>query len=172
MTQQKTNSKNKGHPGCLPLLQVLCGLFFFVVLGRYYYRTLIDFWELSVSVLAIGTLFSIILLPASRKKLGKSFDMKGHFTLNMIFYGATIPAILLLLNYHVAIKESQTIQVAVDDSYRMRRGGRWIDATIHEKSKTLSFPDYIGAKPPSLIAVDIAKGWLGFYVVRDKRVIN
>jgi hypothetical protein len=104
MTQQKTNNKKKGRPGCLPLLQVLCGLFFFVVLGRYYYRTLIGFWELSVSVLAIGTLFSIILLPAARRKLGKSFDMKGHVTRNMIFYGATIPAILLLVNYHVAKK--------------------------------------------------------------------
>jgi hypothetical protein len=47
----------------------------------------------------------------------------------------------------------------------MRRGGRWIDATIHERSKTLPFPDDTDAKPPSVIALDIAKGWLGFYVV-------
>ncbi len=98
--------------------------------------------------------------------------MKGHFTLNMIFYGATIPAILLLLNYHVAIRKGQTIQVAVDQSYRMRRGGRWIDATIHERSKTLPFPDDTAARTPAVIAVDIAKGWLGVYVVRDKWVIN
>ena len=93
--------------------------------------------------------------------MGQSFDMKGHFTLNMIFYGATIPAILLLLNYHVAIRKGQTIQVAVDQSYRMRRGGRWIDATIHERSKTLPFPDDTAARTPAVIAVDIAKGWLG-----------
>ena len=157
----------------LMIPQLFIGLFSTIVILRYYYKTLVSFYIIVAFILCIGIVFGLLTRPFYKRARGKKFQLTGHLFLSVVFYGFSITAILLSVNFRSSRRYVEAMQIPVTSAYSQRRGGGyWVEADIRDFHKTLSFPEIQGQGMPKIISVSIAEGYFGVTVIKSKNVIE
>lgn len=155
--------------GFLDLVQTCCALFFLVVLLRYYFITLIPFWTLAGFAILVGLVLALITLPLYMKRLTR---FKYFFLRNFLFYGLTIPAIFLFINYRFTGNPVETLRLDARQAYQNRRTALFIGLPIHQTDKNILFPEATGSRVPGTVSLLLAKGYFGFTVIKDQQVLE
>ena len=174
MHKKKIKSIKTKIPDWVILLQFFIGIAFCTLFQRYYWKTLIEFWTSFCLVLGIGIFFALVTLKFYKSTLHKDFNLKNHFVVSIIFYGFTIPAIFLSLNFHLTQNNTHVVKTTVTDSYHLRYGGLFIETTINNFEKTLRFSkDQLnGNNKPKTLSLTIDEGYFGLTVIKSKSVIE
>jgi len=161
----------------LSLLQFFIGIFAAIMVGRYYWKTLIDEKLLVICIVTIGAIFSFLTINLYKKKLNGDFNLKNHIVVNFIFYGFVLPAIFLSINFHLTDMQTQTIKtltVVKESSYHRYSNGLYINVSLNGFEKMLTaIPEELKAdNKPRLFSINIAKGFFGLTVVKSISVTN
>ncbi len=178
---KKKDKKKKTHNALLfdklSLLQFFIGLFAAIMVGRYYWKTLVDEKLLALSIVIIGAIFSFLTINFYKRKLNDDFNLKNHIVVNFIFYGFVLPAVFLSLNFHLTDKQTQTIKtltVVKESSYHRYSNGLYIHVSLNGFEKMLTaIPEDVKAdNNPRLFSINITKGCFGLTVVKSINVTN